>query len=245
MATKITRPDAAKCILCYRAWARGFSNLCLAGPKLPLDHMEAFWNERYRGTEYAYGTAPNTWLEDMLHKLPPGRLLLPADGEGRNAVYAATLGWDVEACDLSIEGQRKAFQLAAARGVRIGYQVGDFGNLPYARESFDAAGLIYAHFDPAKRPAYHRLLDDYLKPGGHLILEGFSKRHPEWQARHPHIGGPRDIPLLYDLAEIERDFGHYEILYLQEEAVELTEGELHVGEGCVIRFFARKREVVA
>ncbi len=117
--------------------------------------------------------------------------------------------------------------------------------LPYARESFDAAGLIYAHFDPAKRPAYHRLLDDDLKPGGHLILEGFSKRHPEWQARHPRIGGPRDIPLLYDLDEIERDFGHYEILYLQEEPVELREGELHVGEGCVIRFFARKRDIMA
>ncbi len=215
---------------------------------VPTEHsqtMEAFWNERYRGTEYAYGTAPNAWLKDMLHKLPPGRLLLPADGEGRNAVYAATLGWDVEACDLSVEGQRKALLLAADRGVRIGYQVGDFGLLPYARASFDAAGLIYAHFDPAKRPAYHQLLDSYLKPGGHLILEGFSKRHPEWQARHPRIGGPRDIPLLYDLDEIERDFGHYEILYLQEEPVELREGELHVGEGCVIRFFARKRDMMA
>lgn len=204
--------------------------------------MEDFWNDRYRGTEYAFGTEPNAWLKAMLHKLSPGKILLPADGEGRNSVYAATLGWEVHACDLSQEGQRKAMRLANVSGVHIEYRVGDFGQLQYPVAGFDTVALIYAHFNPHIRPAYHRLIDGYLKPGGHLILEGFSKRHTEWQARQPQVGGPRDAELLYGVDEIERDFGHYEILYLQEEPIDLNEGIGHVGEGCVIRLFARKRD---
>lgn len=203
--------------------------------------MEAFWNERYSGDGYAYGTEPNEWLARILPTLPPGRILLPADGEGRNSVYAASLGWDAHACDLSSEGRRKALLLATQKNVVINYTVGDFMSIDYPKASFDAAALIYAHFDPSVRPSLLAKTDRCMKPGGHLILEAFSRRHIEWQARYPGIGGPRDPQMLFTLDEIESSFGHYEILYLQEEAISLDEGNGHVGEGCVIRLFARKR----
>lgn len=203
--------------------------------------MENFWNERYRQPAYAYGTAPNAWYKNLIDKLAPGKILLPADGEGRNGVYASTRRWQVSACDLSMEGRRKAAALASAQGVDIEYLVGDFGQLAFPQAPFDAIALIYAHFDPALRPAYHRLVDAYLKPGGHLMLEAFSRKHIDWQTRYPHIGGPREPAMLYDLEEIRRDFGHYSVIYLQEEIVDLAEGHLHVGRGSVIRFFACKQ----
>lgn len=45
----------------------------------------------------AYGTEPNAFFKAQLDQLTPGRLLLPAEGEGRNAVYAAKKGWEVAA----------------------------------------------------------------------------------------------------------------------------------------------------
>jgi len=205
------------------------------------DIMESFWNERYSGEDYAYGTEPNQWLARLLPTLPPGRILLPADGEGRNSVFAATLGWEAHACDLSSEGRRKAMMLAEKKKVSIEYTIGDFMMIDYPEAAFDAAALVYAHFDPGLRPALLAKTDRCLKPGGHVILEGFSRRHIEWQARHPGIGGPRDPRMLFTMEEINDAFGQYDILYLQEEAIELGEGTGHVGEGCVIRLFARKR----
>ena len=56
--------------------------------------MKEFWDTRYAEIDFAYGKTPNTFFKDSIDKLTPGKLLLPADGEGRNAVYAATKGWD-------------------------------------------------------------------------------------------------------------------------------------------------------
>src|SRR5690625_7249446 len=68
---------------------------------------EEFWNERYAQDEYIYGEEPNEYLRKKLSILSPGKILFPADGEGRNSVYAALKGWDSEAFDISIEGKIK------------------------------------------------------------------------------------------------------------------------------------------
>ncbi len=85
--------------------------------------MRDFWNVRYSEEIYAYGTAPNVFFSSELKKLPPGKALFPAEGEGRNAVYAATCGWNVIAFDQSEAGKEKALQLAAKKGVEIDYAV--------------------------------------------------------------------------------------------------------------------------
>ncbi|HSL87766.1 MAG TPA: hypothetical protein VK870_00530, partial [Ignavibacteriaceae bacterium] len=78
-----------------------------------------FWDERYSAEEYVYGKDPNEFFEEHLSKLNPGRLLLPGEGEGRNAIFAAKLGWQVDANDQSIVAKSKAEKLAHAYGVNI------------------------------------------------------------------------------------------------------------------------------
>ena len=109
------------------------------------------WNDRYSADEYAYGKKPNNYLKEQLQKLSPGTILFPADGQGRNSVFAAKLGWNVFAFDISREGKKKALQLAENNKVSINYQVGELPALKYNNEQFDAVALIYAHFPPDVR----------------------------------------------------------------------------------------------
>src|SRR5882672_261786 len=104
------------------------------------------WNDRYSKKDFAYGVQPNNYLKEQLEKLDVGKILFPAEGEGRNAVFAARLGWTVSAFDISVEGKSKAIRLAETNKVTIDYQVGELQTLEYHREQFDAIALIYAHF---------------------------------------------------------------------------------------------------
>ena len=104
------------------------------------------WNDRYSKEGFAYGELPNNYLKAQLEQLTPGSILFPAEGEGRNAVFAAKLGWTVSAFDISIEGKKKALRLAEINNVAIDYQVGTLQSLNYNTEQFDVLALIYAHF---------------------------------------------------------------------------------------------------
>jgi hypothetical protein len=91
-------------------------------------------NERYSGEQFAYGEQPNEFLKEQLGKLDIGTILFPAEGEGRNAVFAAKLGWNVLAFDISAEGKKKALQLAEANHETIDYQIGELESLNYKPE---------------------------------------------------------------------------------------------------------------
>ncbi|PPK87652.1 methyltransferase family protein [Neolewinella xylanilytica] len=198
------------------------------------------WNTRFGEPGYAYGSEPNVFLAAQLQDLPPGTILFGAEGEGRNAVYAAQRGWSVSAFDISAAGRAKALQLATDRGVRIDYRVGDLPELGYAVGQFDAVALIYAHFPPSVRTHYHALLHTYLKPGGALLFEAFGADHLAYRERDPEVGGPWDARLLFSVEDLRRDFPGYTIQRLAEEEVELREGKYHNGLGSVVRFVGRK-----
>lgn len=121
------------------------------------------WNERYSNEEFAYGEEPNQYLNEQLEKRKAGTILFPAEGEGRNAIFAAQLGWDVSAFDISKEGKNKATQLAEKIGVSIDYQEGPLEELNFELEQFDAIALIYAHFPAYIKSVYHKKLDSFLK----------------------------------------------------------------------------------
>jgi cyclopropane fatty-acyl-phospholipid synthase-like methyltransferase len=203
--------------------------------------MKEMWNQRYGQKEFAYGTAPNDFFKTKLEKLRPGKILLPAEGEGRNAVYAAQLGWEVFAFDMSDAGQTKALELAAQNKVNIHYKVGEMSEINFEPEQFDALALIFAHFPPHLQTMYHRQLDAYLKKGGTMILEGFSTRNMKYQVGKENPSGPRDINMLFSTGQMERDFSNYNILELNEEVVELDEGLYHQGKSSVIRFVGSKK----
>ena len=203
--------------------------------------MQEFWNERYRQEAFAYGEAPNNYFKTQLLQFEPGNILLPAEGEGRNAVFAARSGWHVSAFDISIEGKNKATKLAERYGVSFEYRVGDLAHIHYSDQQFDAIALIYAHFPSTLRTSYHRQLTSYLKKGGILILEAFSKKHLDYNTKNEKVGGPKDAGLLYSTNEIMEDFHNFEILELTETEIELNEGLYHMGLGSVIRFTGRKK----
>lgn len=199
------------------------------------------WNERYSKEEFAYGKEPNKYLKKELEKLESGTILFPAEGEGRNAVYAAQLGWNVYAFDISSEGKKKALQLAASKNVIIDYKIGDLETLDYKEGQFDAIGLIYAHFPATIKSHYHTILNKYLRKGGVVIFESFSKKHLEYVQKDEKVGGPKDIESLFSIEEIQSDFPDYDFEELAEMEIELNEGLFHNGKGSVIRFVGRKK----
>jgi SAM-dependent methyltransferase len=202
--------------------------------------MKEFWNDRYAAKEFAYGKKPNVFLKQELDKLEKGKIFLPADGEGRNSVYAAKNGWEAYACDLSVEGKKKTEKLAFGNGVQVDYAVGDFGALAYEDHFFDAIALIFAHFPSEKKKDYHQLVDQYLRIGGTIIFEAFGKNHLKYNSEDPKVGGPRDLGMLYSVEELKSDFPNYDIIVLEEMETDLNEGQFHVGRGSVVRFVARK-----
>lgn len=199
------------------------------------------WNERYSTDAFAYGEEPNAYLKEQLEKLSTGSILFPAEGEGRNAVFAAKLGWKVAAYDISSEGKKKAMRLAGANKVSIDYQVGALLEGMYRQEQFDAIALIYAHIPADIRPGTHKILISLLRPGGILIFEAFSKNHLAYIAKNEKVGGPRDLSLLFSIDELKSDFPNFDVIELEEKEIDLKEGDFHNGTGSVIRFVGRKR----
>jgi len=198
--------------------------------------MKEFWDSRYAEKEFVYGKEPNLYFKHQIDKLKAGKILLPAEGEGRNAVYAAKCGWNVDAVDQSETGKEKALNLALVNQVKIQYDVADLQIYSFPENEFDAIALIFAHFPPELRKYIHKKITKSLKTNGVLILEAFSKN----QIKH-ESGGPKNIEMLYSLDEMLADFKGFEILESTEQEVELNEGIYHKGIAEIIRFLAIKQ----
>lgn len=199
------------------------------------------WDDRYKSEEFAYGEEPNNYLKQQTEKLNPSSILFPAEGEGRNAIFAAKLGWKVSAFDISEEGRNKALRLAENNNVSLDYQVGELETLDFQEEQFDVIALIYAHFPAEIKSEIHQQLDKLLSKNGIIIFEAFSKKHLEYVTKNEKVGGPKDIESLFSIEEIKADFPNYEIIQLEEKEIELNEGLFHNGTGSVIRFIGRKK----
>ncbi len=190
------------------------------------------WDERYAQNEYVYGKQPNEFFRQQLQALRPGKILLPAEGEGRNAVFAALQDWSVVAFDSSVEGQKKALALAQEMGTSLEYLISSFENFD-TEEQFDAIGLIYAH--NLNRKENHKKLSKLLKKSGVIILEGFSKEQLNYNS-----GGPKNIEMLFSVDELKSDFESFSSLNIWTEEIELSEGNYHSGKASVVRMVGIK-----
>ncbi|WP_295336873.1 bifunctional 2-polyprenyl-6-hydroxyphenol methylase/3-demethylubiquinol 3-O-methyltransferase UbiG [Flavobacterium sp.] len=197
--------------------------------------MINFWDERYAAEAYAYGTAPNVFFKETIGEIPKGKLLFPAEGEGRNAVFAAQLGYEVYAFDTSKEAKNKADKLAQKYGVTLDYSVGDLETLNYPESYFDALILIYAHVPAEIRTAFCQHLLRLLKPNGQIIFESFSQEQLNYTS-----GGPKNSEMLFSEAQVKNDFPNVDFDFLTTEVISLDEGKYHQGLGSVVRFRARK-----
>ncbi|WP_299779244.1 SAM-dependent methyltransferase [uncultured Formosa sp.] len=193
-----------------------------------------FWNDRYGQEEFIYGTQPNIFFKTELDKLKTGSILLPAEGEGRNAVYAAKKEWSVSAFDISQAGKEKAMLLSQQNKVSIDYKV--TGVLEYINiNQFDTIGMCYTHFPANIRKQANQHILKFLKTGGTLIFESFAKAQLKYTS-----GGPKNEDMLFSIEEIKQEFSGLDFKLLEEKTIKLSEGSLHIGDAQVIRFIGIK-----
>jgi SAM-dependent methyltransferase len=198
--------------------------------------MKDFWNERYAAEDYAYGIEPNVFFKTQLEDLPKGKILFPAEGEGRNAVYAAQKGYEVYAFDSSVAGKTKADNLAKHKNVSLKYAVSSIEESNYPQDFFDGIVLIFAHFPPHVRKEYHQKLFTFLKPNGFIVFEAFSKNQIQNTS-----GGPANIEMLYTEEQIKTEFVDINFTFLETLEIHLDEGSFHQGKASVVRFTGTKK----
>jgi SAM-dependent methyltransferase len=194
-----------------------------------------FWDERYSSIEFVYGTEPNIFFKDELDKIKTGNILLLGEGEGRNAVYAAANGWNVDAVDFSTIAKEKAIKLAEENSVNINYEIADLSEYIPKSNYYDSAAIIFLHLNPKIRSAVHAKVVDSLKPGGTLILEVYDK-----EQLGKDSGGPQNIDMLYSKEELKDDFVNMNIIVFQKKIITLNESDQHKGEAAVLRLIAVK-----
>ncbi len=193
------------------------------------------WDQRYDTEEYVYGTRPNGFLERAVAALPPGDALSLAEGEGRNAVHLAALGFRVTAVDASAVGLAKARRLAQARGVEIDTVVADLADYPVEADRWDLVASVFCHIPAAARAALHRRLVAGLRPGGRLVLEAYT---PAQLGRG--TGGPPVVELMMSLDALRRELRGLDFIEARETEREIVEGRLHSGVGAVVQVVAVK-----
>lgn len=194
------------------------------------------WDQRYESDEFVYGTEPNSFLAEHA-KLLTGPVLSLAEGEGRNAVFLASLGLDVLGVDGSEVGLAKAQKLAASKGVNIRTEVADLAVYTPAENAFGSVVSISAHLPSLVRRRLHQLVERSLKPGGIILLEAYTKSQ---LARN--TGGPKDPDMLMSREQLESEFPNCEPLVSQEIEREVYEGKFHTGLASVVQFIARKKQ---
>lgn len=194
------------------------------------------WDERYSTDEFVYGTTANEFLVSTIDRLPKGRVLCVAEGEGRNAVYLAQAGCEVVGVDASRVGLDKAARLARQRGVHIETVVADLADFAIQPHSWDAVVSIFCHLEPQLRKALHRRVVAGLRPGGVLVLEAYR---PE-QIRYA-TGGPAAADMMPSLAELRDELEGLEFEHAVEIVRNVSEGKYHTGKGAVVQVLAVKR----
>lgn len=198
---------------------------------------DTFWNERYTRPDFLFGTEPNRFLAAQAHRLRPGmRALALADGEGRNGVWLAQQGLEVVSVDNASVAVDKARGLAQAKGVAVQFECADLLTWDWPRAAFDAIAAIFIQFaDATTRPELHRRIVAAMRPGGLLLLQGYTPRQLQYRT-----GGPSDPARLYDADVLRRDFADLEILLLCEHEEEICEGSAHCGRSALVDLVARK-----
>lgn len=196
------------------------------------------WNRRFADAGFLFGTAPNAWLREHAGVWQPGqRVLCVADGEGRNSVWLAAQGLAVDAFDIAEVGVAKARRLAAEQGVDVNYMVSDCDAFPWPEAVYDGVAAIFVQFaDPALRERLFGHIRRCLKPGGTLVLQGYTPRQLEYRT-----GGPPFESHLYTEPLLRDAFADMECIELREYEAELAEGSGHCGRSALIGLVARRR----
>ena len=193
------------------------------------------WDKRYSEEQFAYGNRPNEFFKEQIEKIKPGTALFLGEGEGRNSVYAATLGWQVDAVDFSTSAKEKALRLAEENKVKINYTVADLESYQFLKSKYDVVVMIFLHLPKELNIKIFSNAISALKSGGKLIIETFSKNQINNSS-----GGPKDPELLFSEEELSKLTQGLNRILFESKTIILDEGLYHKGKADVIRFVGEK-----
>ncbi len=188
------------------------------------------WNEWYGKPGYVYGTEPNDFLVSVASQIPQGRVLCLGEGEGRNAVYLASLGYEVVAVDQSEVGMAKAEKLAAQQGVKITTIAADLAEFVIEPQSWQGVVSIFCHLPSALWEKVHRDAVTGLTPGGMWVLEAYTPRQLTLGT-----GGPSDVDMLVSLEMVKSKLTGLDWQIAQELDRKIPEGAHRSGMGAVVQ----------
>jgi SAM-dependent methyltransferase len=196
------------------------------------------WNKRFTADGYLFGTEPNAWLREHAHAWSAGqRVLCVADGEGRNSVWLAQRGLQVDAFDIAEVGVAKARRLAAEQGVNVNFQVADCDGFAWPEATYDGVAAIFIQFaEPALRERIFTHIQRCLRPGGTLLLQGYTPKQLEYRT-----GGPPVLSHLYTEHMLREAFAAMDIEELRDYEADVAEGSGHRGRSALIGMVARRR----
>jgi cyclopropane fatty-acyl-phospholipid synthase-like methyltransferase len=197
---------------------------------------QATWNQRFASEGFLFGEEPNQYLSTQVHHLKPGNALAIADGEGRNSVWLATQGMQVDAFDFAPNALEKAKQLAKKHSVHVNFFCSDWQSFDWKSAHYDnIVGVFFQFAGPQDRAEIFARIHASLKPGGVLLIQGYTPAQLKF-----NTGGPGKLDHLYDEALLTSAFANYQVLDLQTYEAEIHEGTAHSGMSGLIGFVAQK-----
>ena len=193
------------------------------------------WDEIYSDSDYVYGTKPNDFLKENIQSLKPGKVLCLADGEGRNSVYLAKLGFEVTAVDSSTVGLEKGRRLAKDENVRVKFIHADLADYVIEPNHWDNIVSISCHLPSVLRKQVHSSVVNGLTSTGMLLLEAYTPKQLEYGT-----GGPPTADFMMTLQELNKELAGLEFLHELEVIREVIEGSKHTGTASVVQLIAKK-----
>lgn len=188
------------------------------------------WDEAYDTAEYIYGRTANDFLREHYAAIPRGRVLMLAEGEGRNAVFLAAQGYEVVAVDSSSVGLAKARQLAAEQGVEIETRCEDLRTFDVGERCWDGVVSIFCHLPGELRRDLYRRVQAGLAPGGVFLLEGYRPEQLQYKT-----GGPPLAEMMPGAGTLAQELPQLRFERLQEVERSVVEGSYHTGQAAVVQ----------
>ncbi|MGV3526317.1 MAG: class I SAM-dependent methyltransferase [Candidatus Sericytochromatia bacterium] len=192
-----------------------------------------FWDARFSGPTPVFGAAPNVSFQALIDQLTPGRLLLPAEGQGRQALYAARLGWQVEAFDSSEVARRYTLQKAQEAGLSLDYQLCGIEHYQPTPRHYDLIAMVFVHLPSSLRPLVLRRWVGALAPGGYLQIVAFGPDQDRFRS-----GGPPDRDMRPPVETMLGDLSGLNVLTARAFEDELDEGS-HKGRASLVEIIAQ------
>jgi 2-polyprenyl-3-methyl-5-hydroxy-6-metoxy-1,4-benzoquinol methylase len=198
-------------------------------------NQQEFWNNKFSKDDFMYGENPNEFIKSSYDNFTKSqKVLCLGEGEGRNAIFLAKKGYEVEAIDASDIGLNKLFEKSKLENVEVKTTCMDI-NEWVSEKKYGAILFTFMHLELQDLKILLGKIEKALKEKGFLVVEVFSKNQIEKCS-----GGPKDLNLLYSIDDFKENIKELKIHKLEEVITHLDEGRGHQGEASVIRLIAQK-----